>query len=62
MASLDVAHQRLVIEHTTKAASVRDVDLSLDLVDELNTMPATTRSRAKDRVRERVLVSITQPG
>jgi integrase len=38
--SVDTAHERLVIERAKTAAGVREVDLSLDLVDELNTWRA----------------------
>ncbi|MGH2873109.1 MAG: tyrosine-type recombinase/integrase [Solirubrobacteraceae bacterium] len=68
--SVDTPHQRLVIEEAKTAAGVREVDLSLDLVEELNVwraerMPASVddfvfatdrgRPRDKDSVRERVL-------
>ena len=71
--SVDAAHQRLVIEQAKTAAGVREVDLSLDLVDELNTWRAerkpvsvdelvfatdSGRPRDKDSVRERVLVPV----
>ena len=71
--SIDTAHQRLVIEQAKTAAGVREVDLSLDLVDELNTWRAerkpvsvddfvfatdSGRPRDKDNVRERVLVPV----
>lgn len=70
---VDTAHQRLVIEQAKTAAGVREVDLSLDLVDELNTWRAerkpvsvddfvfatdSGRPRDKDSVRERVLVPV----
>jgi len=69
--SVDTAHQRLVIEWAKTAAGVREVDLSLDLVEELNAWRAerkpksvdefvfatdSGRPRDKDSVRERVLV------
>jgi integrase len=60
--SVDTAHQRLVIEQAKTAAGVREVDLSLDLVEELNTWRAerkpagvdecvfaTARSRPRDK-------------
>lgn len=68
--SVDTAHQRLVIEHAKTAAGIREVDLSLDLVEELNTWraerkpadivefvfaTASGRPRDKDSARERVL-------
>jgi integrase len=71
--SVDTAHQRLVIQQAKTAAGVREVDLSLDLVDELNTWRAerkpvsvdefvfatdSGRPRDKDNVRERVLVPV----
>ena len=71
--SVDTAHQRLVIEQAKTAAGVRGVDLSLDLVEELNTWraerkPASAdelvfatdsgRPRDKDSVRERILVPV----
>ena len=71
--SVDTAHQRLVIEQAKTAAGVREVDLSLDLIDELNVWragrrPATAdefvfatdsgRPRDKDSVRERVLAPV----
>jgi integrase len=71
--SVGTAHQRLVIEQAKTAAGVREVDLSLDLVDELNTWRAerkrasvdefvfatdSGRPRDKDSVRERVLVPV----
>jgi integrase len=71
--SVDTAHQRLVIEHAKTAAGVREVDLSLDLVEELNVWradrkPSTVdefvfatasgRPRDKDSVRERVLAPV----
>jgi integrase len=71
--SVDTAHQRLVIEQAKTAAGVREVDLSLDSVDELNTWRAkrkplsvddfvfatdSGRPRDKDSVRERVLVPV----
>jgi integrase len=71
--SVDTAHERLVIEQAKTAAGVREVDLSLDLVDELNTWRAerkpvsvddfvfatdSGRPRDKDSVRERVLVPV----
>jgi len=71
--SVDTAHQRLVIEHAKTAAGVREVDLSLDLVEELNAWraeckpasvdefvfaTASGRPRDKDSVRERVLVPV----
>jgi integrase len=71
--SVDTAHQRLLIEQAKTAAGVREVDLSLDLVDELDTWraegkPASVdefvfatdsgRPRDKDSVRERVLVPV----
>ena len=74
--SVDTAHQRLVIEQAKTAAGIREVDLSLDLVDELNTWraerkPASVdefvfatdsgRPRDKDSVRERALVPGRQP-
>ena len=74
--SVDTAHQRLVIEQAETAAGVREVDLSLDLVDEPNAWraerkPASVdefvfatdsgRPRDKDSVRERVLVPVVQP-
>lgn len=71
--SVDIAHQHLVIEQAKTAAGVREVDLSLDLVDELNTWRAerkpvsvddfvlatdSGRPRDKDSVRERVLAPV----
>lgn len=71
--SVDTAHQRLVIERDKTAAGVREVDLSLDLVEELNAWRAerkpesvdefafatdSGRPRDKDSVRERVLVPV----
>jgi integrase len=71
--SVDTAHERLVIERAKTAAGVREVGLSLDLVDELNTWWAerkpmsvddfvfatdSGRPRDKDSVRERVLVPV----
>jgi len=71
--SVDTAHQRLVIQQAKTAAGVREVDLNLDLVEELNTWrderkPASVdefvfatdsgRPRDKDSVRERVLVPV----
>lgn len=68
--SVDTAHQWLVIEHAKGAAGVREVDLSLDLVEELKVWRAgrtpasvdefvfATASgglRDKDSVRERSL-------
>jgi integrase len=71
--SVDTAHQRLVVEHAKTLAGVREVDLSLDLVEELNVWRAerkplsvdefvfatdSGRPRDKDSVRERVLVPV----
>ena len=71
--SVDTARQRLVIQQAKTVACVREVDLSLDLVEELNTWraerkPASVdefvfatdsgRPRDKDSVRERVLVPV----
>jgi integrase len=71
--SVDTAHQRLVVEETKTAAGVREVDLSLDLVEELNAWraerkppnvdefvfaTASGRPRDKDSVRERVLAPV----
>lgn len=71
--SVDTAHQRFVIEEAKTAAGIRDVDLRLDLVEELNAWraerkPATVdefvfatasgRPRDKDSVRERVLAPL----
>ena len=71
--SLNTAHQPLAIEHAKTAAGVREVDLSLDLVEELNTWRAerkptsvdefvfatdSGRPRDKDSVRERGLVPV----
>ena len=71
--AVDTAHQRLVIEESKTAAGIRAVDLSLDLVEELNVWRAerkpasvdelvfatiTGRPRDKDSVRERVLVPV----
>jgi integrase len=71
--SVDIAHQRLVIEEAKTAAGVREVDLSLDLVEELNVWraerkpasvdefvfaTASGRPRDKDGVRERVLAPV----
>ncbi|MGO9973202.1 MAG: tyrosine-type recombinase/integrase [Solirubrobacteraceae bacterium] len=44
--SVDTAHQRLVIEHAKTAAGVREVDLSLDLIEELNAWSAERKPRA----------------
>jgi integrase len=70
---VDTAHQRLVIDQAKTAAGVREVDLSLDLVEERNTWRAerkpesvdefvfatdSGRPRDKDSVRERVLVPV----
>jgi len=46
--SVDAAHQRLVIEQAKTAAGVREVDLSLDLVDELNTWRAERKPSSVD--------------
>ena len=71
--SVDTAHQRLVVEQAKTATGVREVDLSLDLVEEVNAwrperQPAsadefvfatdTGRGRDKDSVRERILVPV----
>ncbi|HYB26979.1 MAG TPA: tyrosine-type recombinase/integrase [Solirubrobacteraceae bacterium] len=71
--SVDTAHQRLVIEQAKTAAGVREVDLSLDQVEELNAWQAdckpesvdefvfatdSGRPRDKDSVRERLLVPV----
>jgi integrase len=71
--SIDTAHQRLMIEQAKTVAGVREVDLSLDLIDELNAWRAerkpesvdefvfathSGRPRDKDSVRERVLVPV----
>ena len=71
--AVDTAHQRLVIEQAKTAAGVREVDLSLDLIDELNAWRAERKPesvdefvfatdsgcpRDKDSVRERVLVAV----
>lgn len=71
--AVDTAHQRLVIEESKTTAGIRAVDLSLDLVEELNVWRAerkpasvdelvfatiTGRPRDKDSVRERVLVPV----
>jgi integrase len=71
--SVDAAHQWLVIEQAKTAAGAREVDLSLDLVGELNTWRAerkpagvdefvfatdSGRPRDKDSVRERVLAPV----
>jgi integrase len=73
--SVDTAHQRFVIEHAKTAAGIREVDLSLDVVEELNAWraerkPASVdefvfatdsgRPRDKDSVRERVLVPVVK--
>ena len=52
--SVDTAHQRLVIEQAKTAAGVREVDLSRDLVEELNAWRAEhARQRRRVRVRRR---------
>ena len=71
--SVDTAHQRLAVEEAKTAAGIRDVDLSLDLVEELNTWRAESkpdsvdefvfatasgRPRDKDSVRECVLAPV----
>ena len=71
--SVDTAHQRLIVEQAKTAAGVREVDLSLDLVEELNAWRAERKPervdafvfatdsghpRDKDSVRERVLVPV----
>ncbi len=71
--SVDTAHQRLVVEQAKTAVGVREVDLSLDLVEELNAWRAerkpdsvdefvfatdSGRPRDKDSVRERVLAPV----
>jgi integrase len=70
--AVDTAHQRLVIGGGKTAAGIRAVDLSLDLVEELNVWRAerkpasvdelvfaiTGRPRDKDSVRERVLAPV----
>jgi integrase len=71
--SVDTVHQRLAVEEAKTAAGIRDVDLSLDLVEELNTWraerkpdsvdefvfaTASGRSRDKDSVRGRVLAPV----
>lgn len=71
--SVDLHHKRLVIEQSTTDAGVREVDLSLDLLDELlawraESAPegvdsfvfatASGRPRDKDSVRERVLAPV----
>jgi integrase len=48
--SVDAAHQRLVIEQAKTAAGVREVDLSLDLVDELNTWRAERKPVSVDKL------------
>jgi integrase len=71
--SVDLHHKRLVVEQAKTDASVREVDLSLDLLDELlawraDSPPdgvdafvfptASGRARDKDSVRERVLAPV----
>jgi integrase len=71
--SVDLHHKRLVVEQSKTDAGVRDVDLSLDLLDELlawraESSPAgvdafvfptaSGRPRDKDSVRERVLAPV----
>ncbi len=71
--SADLHHKRLVIEQSKTDAGVREVDLSLDLLDELiawraESSPdgvdafvfstASGRPRDKDSVRERVLAPV----
>jgi integrase len=71
--SVDAAHQRLAIEYAKTSAGVREVDLSLDLVEEPNAWragrkpasvdefafaTASGRPQDKDSVRERVLVPV----
>ncbi|MHB8693879.1 MAG: hypothetical protein ACYDHH_21790 [Solirubrobacteraceae bacterium] len=46
--SVDTAHQRLVIEHARTAAGVREVDLSLEVVEELNTWRAERKPAIVD--------------
>jgi integrase len=73
--SVDAVHQRLVIEQAKTKAGIREVDLSLDLVDELNAWraerkpasvdeflfaTASGRPRDKDSVRERVLAPVVR--
>jgi len=71
--SVDTAHQRLVIEEAKTAAGIREIGLSLDLVEELNAWraerkpasvdefvfaTASSRPRDKDSVRERVFAPV----
>ena len=73
--SVDSGHQRLVIDESKTQAGIREVDLSLDLVDELNSWRAerkpagvdefgfatvSGRPRDKDSVRERVLAPVVR--
>ena len=46
--SVDTPHQRLIIEQAETAAGVREVDLSLDLVDELNAWRAERKPESVD--------------
>jgi len=46
--SVDTAHQRLVIAQAKTAAGVREVDLSLDRVDELNAWRAERKPESVD--------------
>jgi integrase len=71
--SVDLHHKRLVVEQSKTDAGVREVDLSLDLLDELLAWRAESapegvdtfvfatsggRPRDKDSVRERVLAPV----
>ena len=71
--SVDLPHKRLVVEQSKTDAGVREVDLSLDLLDELMAWRAESaledvdsfvfataggRRRDKDSVRERVLAPV----
>src|SRR5947209_13978313 len=50
---VDVHHQRLIIREAKTDAGVRDVDLSLDVMEELMAWRASRRSSAGDEVRVR---------